>query len=100
MTQPLPSETLVTLMHHLNVNIPWSEELPEHVAKLSVSRKESLIYEFRELLEHGSLSKESFLRFTACDAKDEASAKRFFEDVYNYAFEGGEEPDLTNYWNR
>ncbi|WP_226553570.1 hypothetical protein [Celeribacter naphthalenivorans] len=41
-----------------------------------------------------------FLFTTACKARDEQSARRFFEDVYKYAFEGGEEPDVTDYWDR
>lgn len=53
--------------------------------------------EFEACLRLDALGMEQFRRSTACDAKDKATAQRFFNDVYQYALEGSEDPDVEDY---
>ncbi|EPX79303.1 hypothetical protein thalar_02128 [Litoreibacter arenae DSM 19593] len=52
------------------------------------------------LLSEHRLGLAEFHAATSCTAKNGDVARRFFEDVYRFAFENGEEPDIAKYWNR
>lgn len=52
------------------------------------------------LLEKRRLGAREFREATAATARDDATARLFFGDVYRYAFEGGAMPDIADYWNR
>ncbi len=91
------SSELSTLLGHFNVNIPWSHEVVEYLDKFTSAEREALREEFETCLRLDALGMERFRRSTACNAKDEATARRFFNDVYRYAFEGGEEPYVPDY---
>ena len=94
------STRLITLNGHFNVNVAISDCVNEYISKMLPDDRKNLQNEYSAHIDNGDLDASQFYRATACDAKDEASARKFFEDVYKYAFEGGEEPDVTNYWNR
>ena len=89
-----------TLIGHFNVNVAWSDEVDEYLKNFADERVEALKREYMIALRNQKLGKEQFYRATSCKARDEQSAHRFFEDVYKYAFEGGKEPDVTDYWDR
>ncbi len=97
MTLSAISSELSTLLGHFNVNISWSDEVIEYLDKFTSAEREALREEFETCLRLDALGMERFRRSTACNAKDEATARRFFNDVYRYAFEGGEEPYVPDY---
>ncbi|OKH89534.1 hypothetical protein [Thalassospira sp. TSL5-1] len=97
---PNPQNDLKDLLGHFNVNVAMSDELAEYLAPYSASDKEALRQEFELQLKENRLAADEFRRFTACSACNEETARQFFKDVYAYAFEGGEEPDVRDYWNR
>lgn len=94
------SQNLKTLVGLFDVNAGLADELPAYIAKLSEQELLALKAEYEDRLMTGHLNAAEFRNATACSAKDEDSATRFFTDVHKYAFEGGEEPDVTDYWNR
>ena len=97
MTLSAISSERSTLLGHFNVNISWSDEVVEYLDKFTSAEREALREEFETCLRLDALGMERFRRSTACNAKDEATARRFFNDVYRYAFEGGEEPYVPDY---
>ena len=97
MTSSAISSRLTTLLGHFDVNISWSDEVAEYLESLPAADRRVLREEFATCLQLGALGKEQFRRSTACNAKDEATALRFFNDVYRYAFEEGEEPYVPDY---
>ena len=97
MTLSAISSELSTLLGHFNVNISWSDEVVEYLDKFTSAEREALREEFETCLRLDALGMERFRRSTACNAKDEATARRFFNDVYRYAFEGGEDPYVPDY---
>ena len=97
MTLSAISSELSTMLGHFNVNISWSDEVVEYLDKFTSAEREALREEFETCLRLDALGMERFRRSTACNAKDEATARRFFNDVYRYAFEGGEEPYVPDY---
>lgn len=97
MTLSAISSELSTLLGHFNVNISWSDEVVEYLDKLPAAERQALREEFESCLRLDALGMERFRRSTACNAKDEATARRFFNDVYLYALEGGDEPYVPDY---
>ncbi len=96
----IPSETssrLTTLLMLFDANVSLSDEAGAYLDSLTATDREELRQEFENFLRSDTWGVERFYRFTSCDAKDEATARRFFNDVYRYAFEGGEEPDVEDY---
>ena len=100
MTDAVFSSRMTTLLGLFDVNAGLSDEVPNFVRKLPKDDLEILRREYQQHFERGTLDALRFRRATACAAKDEKQARQFFEDIYKYVFEGGEEPDVTNYWNR
>ncbi|WP_226553568.1 hypothetical protein [Celeribacter naphthalenivorans] len=90
----------LTLVGHFDVNVAMSDDVPIYIRSLSEEEYARLKERYKYNLQHKLLGVTDFRRATACTARDEQSARRFFEDVYKYAFEGGEEPDVTDYWDR
>ncbi|WP_147391967.1 hypothetical protein [Paracoccus onubensis] len=97
MTLSVISSDLTTLLGHFNVNIAWSDEVAKYLDSYPAAERQALREEFETCLQLDTLGMERFRRSTACNAKDEATARRFFNDVYRYAFEGGEEPYVPDY---
>ncbi|TNE66313.1 MAG: hypothetical protein EP336_10600 [Rhodobacteraceae bacterium] len=93
-------DTLWILLSLFNANIDLPDEVGGYLNSISFEKRERLQVYFKDRLQRKLFGLDEFLRATACDARDEQSARRFFEDVYKYAFEGGEEPDVTDYWDR
>ncbi|WP_157779748.1 hypothetical protein [Celeribacter ethanolicus] len=100
MTLQETEASLYALIGHFNVNVAMSDDVPILIQSLSEHKREELKAEYERRLKYNLLGMDDFRWATACVAKDEKSARRFFEDVYKYAFESGEEPDVTDYWNR
>ena len=94
------STDLITLIGHFDVNVAMTHEVEYYLSHLREEDRIALQREYQIQISECNLGLDQFYDATMCNAKDEASARRFFEDVYKYAFEGGEEPDVTNYWNR
>ncbi|WP_143181946.1 hypothetical protein [Thalassospira sp. TSL5-1] len=88
---------LKNLLAHFNVNVAMSHKVAKHLTPLPASEKEALRQEFKLRLKENLLGAAEFRRFTACSARDEKTARQFFRDVYAYAFEDGEEPDVADY---
>ena len=88
------------LFTYFNANAYGPEQLIEDLPTMPNTLQEKSKSDLRYLLDSNMLYADDFYEATACKAKDEASARKFFEDVYKYAFEGGEEPDVTDYWDR
>ncbi|TNE66315.1 MAG: hypothetical protein EP336_10610 [Rhodobacteraceae bacterium] len=91
---------LLAILGHFNVNVAMSDEVPKLVNSLPRESYENVKAEYARRLKHQLFGTDDFYDATACDARDKQSARQFFEDVYKYAFEGGEEPDVTDYWDR
>lgn len=89
-----------SIASHFNVNAALADEVPSYIESLALEDREAVRMEFRKRLELGLLGARDFRRATACTARNEDSARRFFEKVYAYAFEDGEEPDVSDYWDR
>ena len=94
------STALTTLISLFNVNVALTDQVEYYISKLREEDRITLQREYQVQLAEGNLGLNQFYEATACKAKDEDSARKFFEDIYKYAFEGGDEPDVTNYWNR
>ena len=94
------SSELETLLGLFNVNVALSDRVPHFCDKMTVEKTNRIRSEFLNYLENGWLGEKDFYDSTACSARNEESARQFFKDVYAYAFEGGEEPDVRDYWNR
>ena len=94
------TDDLETLLGLFDANIYMSDEVHEYLAAFSDERIAKLKEEMGTLLKNDHLGAEEFRRTTACMAKSDASAKQFFKDVYDYAFENGEEPEIADYRNR
>ena len=90
---------LKDLLYHFNVNFAASDEIAEYLAPFPTLRKEAVRQEFELRLKENLLGAAEFRRFTACSTHEE-KARQFFKDVYAYAFEGGEEPDVEDYFGR
>ncbi|WP_143181948.1 hypothetical protein [Thalassospira sp. TSL5-1] len=97
---PKAQGDLKDLLGHFDVNVAMSDEIEKYLAPFPASRREAVRQEFELQLKEHRLGATEFRRFTACSARDEKTARQFFKDVYAYAFEGGEEPDVRDYWNR
>lgn len=85
------------LLSYFNANAYDPELLPDDMSRSPASLWEKSKADFQFLLKNNRLGMRDFYRATACYAKDEETASRFFRDVYKYAFEAGEEPDLYDY---
>lgn len=85
---------------HFDVNVAMSDEVPKYIQSLSTEDREKVRLEYKHRLDKKLLGSAEFRRSTSCKARDERAAQKFFKAVYAYAFEGGEEPDVTDYWNR
>ena len=96
MGAPLSSH-LTTLLGLFSANVALSDEVPAYLEGFSASEKHILREEFATRLQLHTLGMKQFRRSTACEAKDEATAQRFFHDVFRYAFEEGEEPYMPDY---
>ncbi|QDC10926.1 hypothetical protein FHY55_17530 [Oceanicola sp. D3] len=92
------SPDFYTLLMHFNANLTISDELPDYVESLGELDRQALQQEFKTALEKDLLTERDFYKTTSCDPASKESARAFFESVYRYAFEGGEETDLTDYW--
>lgn len=97
MEKPPVSSRLRTLVGLFDVNVKMTDEVEGFLASIGEEGRAAVRSEYQELLRSNELRAQDFRRATACDAKDEGAARRFFEDVYKYAFEGGEEPDVEDY---
>ena len=82
---------------YFNVNAYSPEELPKDFAKMPELDRNKARSDMLELLKEGGLSAADFYSATACSARNEETAQKFFRDVFAYAFEGGEEPDVSDY---
>jgi len=91
------SSRLITLLGHFDVNVSWSDEVAAYLEALPKADRLAVRAEFARCLREDKLGMERFRRSTACSAKDESTARRFFNDVYRYVFEGGEEPYVPDY---
>ncbi|QDC10932.1 hypothetical protein FHY55_17560 [Oceanicola sp. D3] len=87
-----------TSLAHFNANVDRPDELPEYLESLTELNRQELKNEFKNALDKDLLTEREFYDATACDPASKDSARAFFESVYRYAFEGGEETDLTDYW--
>ena len=94
---PKAQGDLRDLLGHFDVNVAMSDEVAEYLAPFPASRREALRQEFELRLKKNLLGADEFRRFTACSTHEE-KARKFFRDVYAYAFEGGEEPDVEDYF--
>ncbi|QDC10929.1 hypothetical protein FHY55_17545 [Oceanicola sp. D3] len=93
----LSSEFKTPLMY-FDANLTKLDELPEYVENLSELDRQAHQQEFKSALDKDVLTERDFYNATKCDPASKDSARAFFESVYRYAFEGGEETDLTDYW--
>lgn len=99
-SQPPFSQEFVTLNSLFNVNVGLGDEVDKMLAPLPTEKRKLLQREYRICLDQGRLGAAEFRRFTACTARDELSARSFFDAVYRYAFEDGDEPEVADYWDR
>lgn len=97
MTSPTISSRLITLLGQFNVNVSVNYGVAKYLDSFPAAERQALREEFEACLRADALGAERFYRSTSCYAKDEATARRFFNDVYRYAFEGGEEPYVPDY---
>jgi len=88
------------LLVYFNVNAYDPEQLSEDLASMPTLDQEKAKADMAFLLSEHRLGRAEFHTATSCIAKDDVFARRFFEDVYRFAFETGEEPDIASYWNR
>ncbi|WP_147391968.1 hypothetical protein [Paracoccus onubensis] len=91
------STRFITLLGLFDANVSLSDEVGVYLDSFSATDREKLRQEFETCLRSGILGMERFYSSTSCYAKDETTARRFFNDVYRYAFEGGEEPYVPDY---
>ncbi|WP_143181947.1 hypothetical protein [Thalassospira sp. TSL5-1] len=96
---PRPQKDLEDLLGHFNVNVAMSHKVTKYLAPFPASRKEAIRQEFELKLKENRLGAAEFYSATACSTHEE-EARQFFRDVYAYAFEGGEEPDVGDYLSR
>jgi hypothetical protein len=94
------SSRMITLIGLFDANVALSDEVQSYVNSLNSEARLNLHEEFSQALKRNSLGCEEFYSATSCIARNEKLAQKFFKDVYAYAFENGEEPDIENYWNR
>lgn len=87
-------------MGHFDVNVKISEDAPGFVSSLNPARQEKLKREFQTRLRDKSFTEADFNDATMCTARDADAARHFFEKVYTFAFEDGDEPDVAEYWKR
>ncbi|QDC10936.1 hypothetical protein FHY55_17580 [Oceanicola sp. D3] len=92
------SRHLNKLLMYFNANVSISDRLPRFVESLSELDRQALQQEFKTALEKDLLTERDFYKATSCSPASKDSARAFFESVYRYAFEGGEETDLSDYW--
>ncbi|WP_281859418.1 hypothetical protein [Litoreibacter halocynthiae] len=88
------------LLLYFNANAYDPEQLTEDLASMPALDQEKANTDMAFLLSEHRLGLAEFHTATSCTAKDGVFARRFFEDVYRFAFENGEEPDISKYWNR
>lgn len=91
---------LRSLVGLFNVNAALADDVPHFCDKMTAEETNEIRMEFLRFLDNDWLGKDDFYNATACSARDEETARQFFRDVYAYAFEGGGEPDVTDYWSR
>ncbi|KZB51063.1 hypothetical protein [Thalassospira xiamenensis] len=91
---------LQTLLGLFNVNVALSDKVPKFCDKMTEQKANQIRLEFQRYLNNDWLGEKDFYDATACTARDERAARQFFRDVYAYAFEGGEEPEVPDYWSR
>ncbi|WP_298362586.1 hypothetical protein [uncultured Litoreibacter sp.] len=100
MKDEILSAKLNTLIGLFNVNVALADEVPDFVKGLSAKDQAALREEYLDHLENDRLNEEAFNLATSCTARSREMAQIFFEKVFKYAFEEGEEPEVTQYWNR
>ncbi|WP_298362589.1 hypothetical protein [uncultured Litoreibacter sp.] len=88
------------LLVYFNANAYDPERLTEDLASMPVVDQEQAKQDLMFLLKEDRLGSSEFYAATSCSARNEVAARAFFEDVFKYAFEGGEEPSISEYRNR
>jgi len=91
--------TLYSMIGHFNVNVAMTDEVPRFVQEMDENEREEVRQEYKRRIKERFYGMNDFYDATSCLARDEKSARKFFEDVYKYAFEGGEEPEVGDYWD-
>ena len=88
------------ILVYFNANDYNPDKMLEDIQLFDKSFLEETKNEMIFILRNDEFDKNDFYYATACEARNKESARQFFKDVYAYAFEGGEEPDVRDYWNR
>jgi hypothetical protein len=88
------------LLTYFNANAYSPELLPNDLAQTPQATVAGMRASMELLLEKNVLGVTEFKKATACEPRDHNAARSFFEQVYRFAFEDGDEPDLAEYWNR
>jgi len=89
--------SISSILSYFNANAYAPEQLKEDLEQMNLEHLNSIQEKMIQLLKEKRLGLDEFRRVTACVAANERAAHKFFEDVYKYAFEDGEEPDLEDY---
>lgn len=97
MKERLFSQRLINVVGHFDANVSMSDELPKYIGSVSIEGKAGLEEEMLKIIENKTVTIGDIYQSTAFSPKSTALAQQFFEDIYKYAFKGGEEPDIDEY---
>ncbi len=93
-------DSISNILVYFNANAHDPEQLITDLGIMDKHDVNQLQNNMKYLLNKDALGSKDFYRATSCTARNEITARQFFNDVYAYAFENGEEPDFEDYWNR
>lgn len=88
------------LFVYFNTNAYDPETLLDDLSSMPLEDQQKAKADLEFLIGEHRLGSLDFRAATTCTAKSEEAAHAFFKTVYEYAFEGGDEPSVTDYWDR
>lgn len=78
-------------------NVDLFHELKESSQKWTAIGREKQAHAFKELFEKRYMTAESFERDYERDFQNTKAMYTFFEQIYNFVFEDGPEPDINDF---
>jgi hypothetical protein len=90
-------ESITNILVYFNANAHDPEQLITDLEAMDKHHVDQLQNNMNYLLSKEELGATEFYRATSCSPRNEYAAKQFFKNVYAYAFDNGEEPDIDDY---
>jgi hypothetical protein len=97
MTKTSYIQQLITLIGLFDPNVSMSHEIETYINGLSTIVRNKIKSQMIDSINNNSVTASDIKRIAAFTPSNDLAAMEFFKNVYAYAFDNGEEPDIDDY---